>query len=183
MPNPKLPSSKELNESVERQLKGQTPPRSEDMTQVLAFAAESAEYHLANAEAQVAEVSAQLKRADSFIAALRALAIRAGLHLSNALEESHPNPRFLSRLELATRMGVSIRRVDQHRERMVEGVHYHKDGARVLFHYPEAVDLILSLLSPKTENPGSCDIEQLTANEIARRRTRRRTKSSGDAGR
>jgi len=149
------------------------------MEQALAIAVQAAEHHICCAEAELSEIEASLKKTDSSIGALRAVALRAGLRLPNRPPETPEARRFLSRQQLADEMGTSVRRVDQHRKKMTKDVHYHKDGSRILFHYPAVVDFILAMLSPTLP---AADIEQLAAAEVARRRNRRKSGNSTGSG-
>lgn len=137
--------------------------------QMIAFSLEVAEHHVSVAEASVAHMEETCRKADAAIAALRALAVVVGIDLPPRLPATPPSQaRNLTREEFAEEMRVSVRRIDQHRKKMTIGVHYHRDGTRVLFHHPEAADFLRSALVPALQ---SClDTEQLAMNEVARRR-------------
>jgi hypothetical protein len=184
---PTLQADSSLQDSAKRagvpdqqRLKDQTLPRCHSVEQALALNVQVAEHHICRAEADLSEIEACLKKADSSIAALRAVALRAGLRLPDKPTETPEARRFLSRQQLADEMGTSVRRVDQHRKKMIKGVHYHKDGSRILFHCPEAIDFILAVLSPTLTD---ADIEQMAVAEVHHRRSRCRPGSStGSSG-
>jgi multidrug resistance efflux pump len=149
------------------------------MEQVLAIAAHLAEHHVSRAEADLSEIEASLKKADSSLASLRAVALRAGLELPDKPHVAQVGRGFRERLELAEEMRISVRRIDQHRAAMTKDVHYHKDGARILFHVPEAVDFILARLASTSRE---ADIEQIADEEVIRRRTTRKRSNSSEGG-
>jgi len=172
---------REISDAFEEQrLKDQRQARFHSVEQALAFTIQAAEHHICRAESYLSEIEASLKRADSSIAVLRAVALRAGLELPDKPLEPQEGRRFISRELLAEEMGISVRRIDQHRKNMIEGDHYHKDGSRILFHCPEAIDFILAVLSPTLL---ATNIEQLAVAEVARRRNRRKSgNSTGGSG-
>ena len=174
---------REISRTFEEQrLKDQRQARCWDVEQALALIAQTAYYRLSRAEAEVSEIEATLKQVDSSIATLRAIALRAGLCLPERPGESDARRQFLSREELAAEMGVCIRQIDEHRTKMTENVHFHKDGTRILFHSPKAIDFILAMLALKQNSPRDAGIEQIADEEINRRRMSRRRSKSSEGG-
>lgn len=167
---------------AKQRLRDQPPPRCPTMEQGLAIAVQAAEHYICLAEAELSEIEARLQRADSSMAVLQAVALRAGLRLRERPPDSLEGCRFLSRGQLADKMGISVRRIDQHRAGMTKDVHYHKDGARILFHVPEAVDVILARLSSPLCDSCSQSIEELADDEVIRRRSSHRRGHSSEGG-
>jgi len=176
-PNSSGALTSEVQVAIEQRLKDQSPDRCVEMEQALARRVQVAEYHVSQAESGLANVEAGLRAADASFAALRTLAQIAGFQLSERPNGDLDGRRFMSRPKFAAAMGVCIRLIDRQKTRMTKGVHYHYNGARLLFHNPEAVEFILAT---KKAEPPDGDLDQLAAEEVARRRNRRkRGKSSG----
>jgi hypothetical protein len=129
------------------------------------------------AEAQhfVAEASASLLAArvallDLAITQLREAAARAGIAVSpppsSTVGDVQPH---MNLEEFAPFMKLSVRKLAYYRKRMVEGIHFHKSGRRVIIHVAEAAEAIRA---GELEPTRHGDIQTMAIDEVTRRRAK-----------
>lgn len=135
----------------------------------LAEVLDHADVQLCAAEAGVALADARLRLFDAALISVKRLARVAGISILEAAPLPTESRRNLSRQQFAALMGVSVRRVDYHRTEMTAGLHFHRDGRRVLFHVPEAEDFVRQAVA---RGMPSDDIEVVAIDEVTRRRAR-----------
>lgn len=136
----------------------------------LLVALHEADARLAAAECEATLVEARLRAADIAIATARRLAEEQGIPVPCGDERASitaPSSPYLSQRDFAAYMGVSERMIAYDRKEMIEGVHFHPHGRRVLYHLPEAADFLRNRGRKKP-----LDTARLAVDEVTRRRAR-----------
>jgi hypothetical protein len=139
----------------------------------LALALHEADAQVNRASATLALAEARLRLLDATFADIKALAQQANIPFSNASEVPAPMqvPMHMSEPDFARHMCISPRTLATERKDMMEGVHYHHTGRRIIYHVAEAGEFLRGR-ARRAVLAGTDDVERLAIDEVTRRRAR-----------